>query len=186
MNKSLSNDELYQIMIHADIDTITSICLTNDISYCHDGIFWKFIFHRDNIPILSKLKLTTFSGWRKEYRKVTYAMNQSKYIMDVLKPDKEIEFDYSSDKMNFKFILPFHLRSVMFNFTANYATFDKLRMGYHNGKYYSAGALSDNEIYDILTLIFYYHPDIPYKIIDLEYNESDEISEYSEYESSEE
>ena len=178
---TLSDDELFHLMLHSDINTITSICLTRTISYCTDEHFWKLKFGKEDLPILTKILPTTLQGWRKEYIRVDEAATKATDILNHV-INKDVLFDYSSEQFNFKNILPLSLRSAMYNFNARYNSFTTLAVKYadYNGtginKYrvviynfkdrqYYGFDINVNDIYDVLTIVFYYYPNINYQFI---------------------
>ena len=169
---TLDDDALFNIMLNADIDTVTSICLTTNISYCDDLHFWKLYFGKNNLPILINPLPTTLSAWRREYKRVQSAALLTTELMAQLRQGYIINLNYTSHQMNFKNILPPHLRSAIFNFTPRYQPFRSIRIKYNGGyKIYMVNNLDSNDLnisnddlYDILTIIFYHYPTIPYNI----------------------
>lgn len=169
---TIDDDALFNIMLNADIDTVTSICLTTNISYCDDAYFWKLYFGKNNLPILIKTLPTNLSVWRREYKRVQSAALLATELMFQLNQGYRMSLTYTSNQMDFKKILPLDLRSAIFNFTPRYQQFTRLIIKYDGGyKIYMINdlnsndlAISHDDLYDILTIIFYHYPTIQYSI----------------------
>lgn len=173
---TLNHDNLFNILLHADINTVTSMCLTNHIDWCDSDYFWKLKFGKDELPILSPLP-TTFATWRKEYIRT---MNASLEAVDLLElvNQNDVVFNYNDEYFNFKKILPPALRSAIFNYTPTHQKFNQLNIRKYNGnsinKYivtlstssykYVQVYISYENLYDILTILFYHYPDIGYEL----------------------
>jgi hypothetical protein len=163
---TLTNDELFHLMLYSDIQTLTNICLSKNINYCHDSYFWKLKFGHDELPILTSILPTTLEGWRKEYIKVENAADKAFDILNQVK-NGEIVLDYNDELMNFRKILPVKLRSSIYNFTPKYQSFNKIIIKYDltNNIYYvyvrdTNIIITTDDLYDILTIIFYHYPNI--------------------------
>lgn len=165
---SLSVDDLFYVLINADIDTLTSVCLSQKNNPC-TSFFWKLKFEQDALPILSNPN--NFNDWRSHYIKVN---NASIKTTEMLK--HTVELNISSDMLNYKKILSFRLRSLVYNFTPDYMKFDKLMISHlrddmvkvtHINPDYRTNytfSMNQKDIHELFTIIFYYH-DIDYKII---------------------
>ena len=170
---TMNQDNLFHLMMHSDINTVRSICLAKSIPYCHDAYFWKKKFDHDHLPILTQVLPMTLNEWRREYIRVETAADMALDILEHLQNNKaEVLMDQSSEEFNFKAILPFALRSAMRNYTPAHQTFDVLKIRYHrDNKYWvsSVGVKTNSftidfdDLYDVLTIIFYHYPDIIYQ-----------------------
>jgi hypothetical protein len=170
-NSEIRDDELFHIMIHADIDTVTIICSTHHLDYCNTSYFWKLKFGHDELPILINPLPTTFKEWRQEYLKMDNAAKHSIEILNIKNKGQTVIFDYNSEQFNFKRILPYHLKNKMYQFNDNYKTFKNLLIKATNDNYYIKMNMDEryyslfldlDDIYDVLTIIFYYYPNITY------------------------
>src|SRR5688500_15491449 len=95
---TMNQDNLFHLMIHADIDTVRNICLTQSIDYCHDAHFWKLKFGHDQLPILINPLPTTLTEWRKEYIRVETAANLAMDLLDKIKKGNAVHFNYTSEQ----------------------------------------------------------------------------------------
>jgi len=90
--------DIYEsIIIHADIDDISSICLTNSIIHklCHNKHVWIKKFESEQLPIVTMQ--SNIKGWINEYKRIKYAKFYSEHVLILIikeseKFDKEIEF----------------------------------------------------------------------------------------------
>lgn len=162
---SLSVDDLFYVLINADIDTLTSVCLSQKNNPC-TSFFWKLKFEQDALPILSNP--TNFQDWRSHYIKVN---NASIKTTEMLK--HTVELNISSDILNYKKILSFRLRSLVYNFTPDYMKFNQLAISHLHDDLFkvkhidltnNSFSMNQKDIHELFTIIFYYH-DIDYKII---------------------
>ena len=165
---TMNQDNLFHLMIESDIDTVRSICLTQHISYCNDLYFWKLKFGHDDLPILTKELPTTLNEWRKEYIRVEKAADLAVEVLEKLK-NKMVIFEYNDKQFNFKEILPFSLRSAMYYYTPKLQSFNKLAISHHKQNQYWVKLIKNTpesfnidfeNIYDVLTIIFYHYPNI--------------------------
>ncbi len=162
---SLSVDDLFYVLINSDIDTLTSVCLSQKNNPC-TSFFWKLKFEHDRLPILC-----TNTDWRTHYIQVNNAAIKTAEMVKHIKYNG-IELNISSDILNYKKILSFRLRSIVYNFTSAYIKFDKLIITrIHNDLFKikqvaltnNSFSINENDINELFTIIFYYH-DINYKI----------------------
>jgi hypothetical protein len=147
--------------------------LTRNINYCQDDYFWNLKFGHDELPILTTILPTTFSGWRKEYIKVENAADKAFDVLSEIK-NNAIVLNYNDQQMNFKKILSPKLRAAIYNFTPKYQSFDQIGIRYsRESQHYFVKMIShialDNviidvdDLYDILTIIFYHYPNMTYE-----------------------
>lgn len=177
-NKTMSDDDLFYLMLYSDMETMTNICLMRKINHCHDPYFWKLKFNLDKLPILTSDSPKTFNEWRAEYRRVDQAQNKALEMIDELQQNAII-FHYNDEQMNFKKILSMKLRSALQNYTPNYQKFNRLGISYNfkrnvydvNIRGYQVADIDINadELYPILMIIFYHYPAIPYTLIPYKY-----------------
>lgn len=164
---TMNQDNLFHLMLHSDIDTVVSICITHRIDYCNDAFFWEKKFDIDNLPILTTQLPTTLKEWRREYIRVETA---SLLALDLLQLPKtqSIIFNYSSNQFNFKDILPFQLRSLMYYYHPLHKTFQSLKITYQAKDVYwintgnNTFTIHFHDLHEVLTIIFYHYPNIPY------------------------
>ena len=170
---TLNNDHLFHLLLHSDISTVTSMrILTGQINWCDSDYFWKLKFGKDHLPILGPLP-DNFAMWRKEYIRT---MNASIKAVNLLENAKEhdILFNYNNQYFNFKNILPSNLRSTIYNYSSKHQIFNQLRIRFDHDKLkYIVRLITDQNhsvdvyityenLYDILTIIFYHYRDIEY------------------------
>ena len=174
---TITDDDLFNIMLYSDIDTITNICLTRTISYCSDEYFWKLKFNQNHLPILTKTLPTTLKGWRHEYMRVDEAIAKTGEMIMLLK-NNDVTFYYTSEEFNFKNILPLSLRAAMYHFNPRYQLFTTLSIKYDDTAYksnyrvvilgpdrlYHGFDIKLDDLYDVLAIIFYHYPSISYNI----------------------
>ena len=174
---TLNHDNLFNILLHADINTVTNICLTSHIDWCDSDYFWKLKFGKDELPILSPLP-TNFSAWRKEYIRTMDASEAAVDLLEVVNTN-DVVFNYNDEYLNLKTILPPHLRSALFNFTPSHQKFNQFKIRKYNSinsinKYiitlstsqykYVEIYISYEHLYDILTILFYHYPELDYQL----------------------
>src|SRR5436189_5447844 len=77
-----NQDILYNILLHADIDTIKNICLLNKTIrlLCGDNNLWHNKFQLNNLPIVTS-DMSNVIAWIIEYTKVSNANKLSKDII---------------------------------------------------------------------------------------------------------
>lgn len=173
-NGTMSHDDLFHLMLHADIDTVTNICATQHIEYCDSSMFWKLKFGHDELPILTKTLPTQFSDWRKEYNK---AANKAYELMNLMKNKYgEAVFNYNQHDFNLMHILSMPLKQALYQYNPKYKTFDYLTLSYNNkylnqdfniafykNNHYHTLNISIDDLYDFLIVIFYHYPEMAYK-----------------------
>jgi hypothetical protein len=177
--RTMSHDDLFHLMLHSDINTLTSICLSQHLEYCDSSMFWKLKFGHDELPILVNKLPTNFKDWRNEYIKVDTAANKAYELINHIKDNKtEALFNYNHDAFNFRNILSNTLKQALYQYTPNYKTFNHLSISFnHLADIYNITLFKNNnyvtinieldDLYDVLIVIFYNYPDMVYQFTNL-------------------
>jgi len=153
---TLPYDVVKIILYDSDINTIVQYCSTEKYnSICNSNEFWKHIFTRDKIKILSYP--TNYQDWIDMYKNVLEAQKEA-FILETL--PREITGGVYDFKINNHFDLHFKMYA---DFLSNVDTFYtnisqkgvSLRSVGHKDK-----IISKTEFNNLLTDILYFYPDV--------------------------
>ncbi len=155
---NFNDDVLFQVMLHADLNTIENIYMTHKNNY---NYFWKKKFEKDELPIIKPQ--TSFNQWENEYIKIMIAKMKSDQLLQILQHNK-ILINYTSEDFNFNHILPKCLLSKIYN------QFQSFGILYNSGyKIYSIDLfkiikydIDDYDLYELLIYIYYHYPNMGY------------------------
>lgn len=89
--QTLPNDTMYNIMLNASVDDISSLCFNNN--YC-DDLFWEQKFKHDNLPLRIK-KQMTLNKWITLYKKSKQAYDDANIILNKITKTINIELSNS-------------------------------------------------------------------------------------------
>ena len=151
----LPDDVLQLILYESDINTIIQYCSTGKYNtLCNNAHFWKSIFKRDHIKLLSNP--TTTNDWIAMYKNVLGAQKEAFALQSL---EHEVTGGVYDFKINEKFNLYFE----------KYADFlPKVNTFYTNGRRNGMNLRSDmgdklissDEFYNLLVDLLYFYPDI--------------------------
>lgn len=164
-------DNLFNIMIESDIETINNLCVTNkNNNVCNNEYFWVEKFNHDNMPII--IYRNNFSTWIKEYIAVKEAKIKALEILQLYLENSTIAKDVikldiwelnSTEYLHFT--LPTDIITNIHDgiyagwLTTLNITVDLTEDGYYNIKYVGSKNKSEiltyNEIKNILINLIY-------------------------------
>lgn len=150
---TFTNDILYEIMIHLDVDSIQSLCLTDKMAntLCDDKSFWMDKMNREQLPLLDA-SLLGYKQIKSIQDKVIEKINDTLYM--------------SLKRFHFiLMLLPKHLFYKLNNimdYNSMYVfqfsgIFYIIRL-YKNPDEYDSLIIKYNELVDFLTKMYYYYP----------------------------
>ncbi len=162
----IPEDAIREILYHADFNTIKSYCLSKSYQQvCHDVNFWKFIFNRDNLPIINIVK--TAKEWIQEYQKIKSARREAEQLESVgyligynFVIENKRHFDvyitnqYPILKTNSNFFAQSDVINDGFKLIQVYKIYNHVLYDRH------FIIMKSNEFIDLLTLILYFQPDV--------------------------
>ena len=157
----MDDNNLFNLMIHSDIDTLNNICLTRNIYWCHHNHFGKAKFAHDKLPILTPILHNTFITWQREYRRTDIAAKEAIHVLDNINNGMiTCLFSYSNKIVMFNDIF-----NILFNNFVIYKSYNNLCISYNIDHYHirlGENSINVNEpyLYNALTIIFYKYPRI--------------------------
>ncbi len=159
----LSYDELSEIMLHLDINSIKNLCGTNKqySQFCENNHFWKNKLVHDKLPIIDNpSSIHDYIEIKNAYDKMLNYKNKN-YLVLIVNEDLSVVFPESiNEKIIFKNYeyakLYIHLfensyTSAMINYESHYKG---KRLEMHRFKF------SKQDLLDLLFRVFYYYPDV--------------------------
>lgn len=159
-------DILLQTMFYLqDTSDIKNLYMTTKFNYDENEIiyFWRLKYEYENLPVLQHF--IGFNEWLKDYDKMICCYKKAYNLLS----NKKILINNNYKELDLK-ILSHRLRCIIYNYTPKYQPFDYIKI-YKNKNYkISMGCIdklyiSNKDIHDILTILFYYDRQIKFQIL---------------------
>lgn len=160
VNPSLPDDAMKEILYESDINTIVKYCTTNKYNaICNNANFWKIIFERDNIRILSTP--TNSKEWIDLYKRTLDAQKEALALETLPRHVTSGVYEFNmKGKYKFKFDTHFNKYAGFLSETGVFYT----NMSRNGVMLRSAGhkdkLISKEEFYNLLVDLLYFYPDI--------------------------
>lgn len=151
-------------MLQSDVDTITNLCLTKHIPYCHNPHFWNLKFEHDGLLILGN-PLPTLNAWRKEYLKVDEATIKAHGLLN---RHGRILIYQDIEHLNLN-----ELQGPVYDILAMYKITGDLYISRNLSNQYRVKVDTDwvdiniQDLLDLLTILYYHCPKLSYTMTGL-------------------
>lgn len=187
----MNEDNLYQVMLNADIDSLNRLCQTTRKSrdICTNLHFWKQKYLHQ-LPVLYSDEPTTVNEWKKEYKKVYNIIKLINKILNLISKNEIYSRDHLKINMLFNndepilYLIPSIILLNMNDDYVNYEddyTFLKMEIDYNAQKnsytwsydmigdhddslYYDEVEINHQEVIEIMINVLYNYTEHEIKI----------------------